>query len=139
MTLKIFTDGGARGNPGPAASGVFIVSEDTQFTHGFGKTLGTTTNNVAEYTAVILAYDWLIENKTQFKDLSKIKFFMDSNLIYSQLTGKFKVLNPGMKRLYSLVKEREKVLNLPVSYSYIPRIMNKEADGYVNLALDNLL
>ncbi len=138
-TIKIYTDGASRSNPGEAASGVYITDERGNLINGFGKRLGIATNNVAEYTAVLLAYDWLIENKSKFDNLQQINFYMDSNLVYSQLTGLFKLKNPVMASLCMQVKKKEKDLGIPATYSYIPREKNKEADRYVNLALDNLL
>ena len=137
--IHIHTDGGSRNNPGEAASGVYITGENNEKIHGFGKRLGIATNNVAEYTAVLLAYDWLLENRQTFSTDTRISFFMDSNLVYSQLAGLFKIKNNTMLSLFSQVKQKEKQLSLPVSYAYIPREKNKEADRYVNLALDNLL
>ena len=67
MTLFIFTDGGARGNPGPAGIGVVVKDEKGTVIKKIGKRIGETTNNVAEYSAVIEALTWLIENKSNFQ------------------------------------------------------------------------
>ena len=62
-TLNVFTDGGARGNPGPSAIGVYITDGNKKEIAGFGKKIGIATNNVAEYKAVLEALSWIIENK----------------------------------------------------------------------------
>src|SRR3990167_3559058 len=96
LVLNIYTDGGARGNPGPAAVGVHI--EDTQGNHvvSLGKKIGHTTNNVAEYRAVIEALDLALQLN---KKISKINFFLDSNLVASQLNGVFKIKNSNLRAM----------------------------------------
>lgn len=135
--IIINTDGGSRGNPGPAAYGVSIAKEGKEI-EGFGKTLGVTTNNVAEYTAVIEALNWLISHRELIGDNSGIKFQMDSQLVCRQLNGQYKVKNAGMQSLFFTVKKKEQELGLPISYYHVPREQNKRADYFVNKALDNL-
>lgn len=136
-TISIFTDGGARGNPGPAAIGVYIETEGKSLTQ-IGKRIGDATNNIAEYTAVLEALKWLLENRQKLRD-SKINFFMDSQLIYSQIVGTYKIKNENLKRLLFEIKRKEAELKFPVSYSFVPRENNKKADLLVNMALDNML
>jgi ribonuclease HI len=135
-TLNIFTDGGARGNPGPSAIGVYIEDEKNEKIAGFGKTIGTTTNNVAEYKAVIEALDWIIENRKDFSDNTKIYFSLDSKLVCSQIIGIFKVKNSDLRNLLFEVRNREAQINLPIYYKNIPREQNSKADAFVNEALD---
>lgn len=137
--IKVFTDGGSRGNPGEAASGVYITNGDGTELTSFGIRLGITTNNVAEYTAVIEAMNWLLTHREKIGDSSVIPFFMDSNLVVSQLSGKFRVKHPNMQPLFLTVKQKEKQLGIRITYTHIPREQNKMADKMVNLALDNLL
>lgn len=137
--IKVFTDGGSRGNPGEAASGIYIIDEEGKELASFGIRLGITTNNIAEYTAVIEAFNWLLTHREKIGDSSVISFFLDSNLVVSQLSGMFKVKHPNMLPLFLKVKEKEKQLGIPVSYTHIPREKNKMADKMVNAALDNLL
>ncbi|HEV2340087.1 MAG TPA: ribonuclease HI family protein [Patescibacteria group bacterium] len=136
MIIHIFTDGGSRGNPGPAASGIYVVSEDGKELAKFGIQLGITTNNVAEYTAVIEAMQWLLLHQ---QHITAIQFFMDSKLVCNQMNGVFQVKHPNMIPLFAKAKQLEQQLGIPVTYSHIPREKNKEADRMVNQALDNLL
>lgn len=136
MKISIHTDGGARGNPGPAAIGVFIEGEK-EVMAAIGKTIGESTNNVAEYKAVIEALTWLLQNKEKIQG-SEINFFMDSQLIYSQIIGVYKVKNENLRDLLFKVKEKEAELQLPINYNHIPREENKKADSLVNMALDKI-
>ncbi len=135
-TLNVFTDGGARGNPGPSAIGVYISDENSTDLAGFGKTIGVSTNNVAEYKAVIEALDWIIENKRILSKNAKINFFLDSRLVCSQIIGLFKIKNVGLKDLLLDVRDREGQINFPMFYRHIPREQNSKADAFVNSALD---
>ncbi len=134
--LNVFTDGGARGNPGLSAIGVYVEDESQKKIAGFGKTIGTTTNNVAEYKAVIEALDWIIENKNSFSKDTKVNFSLDSKLVCSQIIGLFKVKNADLRGLLFEVRDREAQINLPIYYKHIPREKNTIADGFVNKALD---
>ncbi|MBI3385248.1 ribonuclease HI family protein [Candidatus Gottesmanbacteria bacterium] len=147
MYLRIYTDGGSRGNPGPAAVGFVIKKidvakrEETELYRG-GQTIGVATNNVAEYTAVLEALKWLCRKQKENPDKETkkiIEFRLDSRLAASQLSGIFKVKDPKLRELlvtiYNLVGELKAI----VSYHYIPREENQEADFEVNLALNNLV
>lgn len=134
--LKIFTDGGARGNPGPAASGVVIKAKGKTLV-SFGKRIGTTTNNIAEYTAVLLATQWLLENVETIAFCTHISFFLDSQLVCFQLGGKYKIKNEALLVLATQIKKNLATIEKHVSFSYIPREQNKAADSFVNMALDN--
>jgi ribonuclease HI len=138
-TLNIFTDGGARGNPGPSAIGVYIEDEKNEKIAGFGKTIGTATNNVAEYKAVIEALDWIIENKKMLSEGARVNFFLDSRLVCSQIIGLFKVKNVALKDLLLDVRDREGQICLQMFYKNIPREQNSKADAFVNEALDKEL
>ena len=134
--LNVFTDGGARGNPGPSAIGVYIESTDRKIISGFGKTIGVATNNVAEYKAVIEALTWIIENKKDLAKEARINFFLDSKLVCSQIIGIFKVKNADLRNLLFDVRNMEAQISLPIYYKYIPREQNTKADAFVNKALD---
>ncbi len=138
-SLNIYTDGGSRGNPGPAAIGVYIENEKGKALAQIGKALGVTTNNIAEYKAILEAWLWIVEQKNLMPNLFKINFFMDSNLAASQLNGLYKIKNAGLRELLFLIRERESQINMPVYYSHIPREQNTRADRLVNMALDNEL
>jgi ribonuclease HI len=129
----IHTDGGARGNPGPAAIGVVIERNDSIIKE-FGKTIGNTTNNVAEYTAVI-------EALTYMKTLSihgtySIQFFLDSLLVVNQLNGLFKIKDSKLRALAFTVKKLEQEVGGIIIYSSVRREQNSRADFFVNAALD---
>lgn len=130
--LNIYCDGGSRGNPGPAAS-AFIVFKNNKIIYRNGKFLGRTTNNVAEYMAVIYALSWLIENYNQEV---VYKFHLDSELVVNQLNQKFKLKDLKMKKLFYDIKILEKKLDGIVKYLYIKRTQNKLADYLVNSIMD---
>lgn len=138
MKLTIFTDGGSRGNPGPAAYGFSISNEDGQEIAGVGKYIGTNTNNVAEYSAVSEALQWILDNRESLGEISGIDFFMDSELICRQLNGQYKVKHPVMQSLFHTVQKKIQQLGIPVTFTHVRREKNKRADALVNYALDNL-
>lgn len=134
--LTIFGDGGSRGNPGESAYGFAVYDTNENLIYKEGKKLGIQTNNYAEYQAVINALVWVINNKP---DISIIKFKLDSLLVASQMNGSFKVKHPEIKKLFLKAKELEGNLNGKITYSQIPRALNKVADKMVNDALDDLI
>jgi ribonuclease HI len=136
--IIIFTDGGSRGNPGPAALGVFIQDEDGNELASIGKTLGNTTNNIAEYSAIVEGFNWLLKNKNNF-NVKSVKFYMDSQLACSQLNGLYKVKNPRIREFVFEIRQKEAELGFIITYTHIPREQNKKADFMVNQALDNQL
>lgn len=128
--LTVYCDGGSRNNPGHAAYG-FVVKSEGQVLKSEGGYIGIATNNVAEYTALVKALEWL-EKEHKGQDLD---VYMDSNLVVSQLNGIFKVKNGELREM--IVKIRELTPSFKeVKFNYIPRVQNKEADKMVNLALD---
>lgn len=132
--ITIFTDGGARGNPGPAAAGIVII--DGAKNISFGKYLGEKqTNNFAEYQAVILALEAL---KREGYAGREIAFKMDSKLVVEQVSGNWKIKEPSLKPL--VAKIRELLADFPQhSFTHIPRAENAAADAQVNEALDAVL
>ena len=132
----IYTDGGSRGNPGPAALGVHIEDEAGHRLLDIGKKIGDATNNVAEYSAIIEGFSWLLENKKEI-GFTEAHFFMDSQLAYSQLVGLYKVKNDRIRQFMFEIRQKEAQLGIPIFYNHIPREKNIKADAMVNLALDN--
>lgn len=131
--LVVYTDGGSRGNPGPAASGVVLGKP---LNKGYSKYLGRATNNEAEYQAVILALQKIITfiGKKEVKNLH-VEVFMDSQLAVQQLSHKWKVEGETIVPLFMKIHNLR--LNFgEVSFVYIPREKNKEADALVNEELD---
>jgi len=137
--INIYTDGGSRKNPGEAASGVYITDKEGNPLAGFGKRLGVQTNNYAEYMAVILALEWVIAHRDTFSETLTIAFCMDSLLVCSQVKGLWKVKSEAIGNLLGILREKQLQANAVVTYTHIRREKNKEADRYVNLALDNKL
>lgn len=142
-TLNIYTDGGSRGNPGQAGVGVVIYKkgdENKPFekVYAFGKKIGISTNNVAEYTAIIEAWKWIIQNKSTFPHDLTINFYLDSYLVVNQLNGRYKLKSPNLTDLLFTVKQLQQKISAKLSYNYIVRVENMEADFWVNKALDNL-
>lgn len=130
---QIHTDGGARGNPGPAAIGVVIHKNGILF-HKFGRVIGETTNNVAEYRGAIEALKYMrgVLKKNSFELL----FNMDSMLIVNQLNGIFKIKQPHLRELFFKVKLLEQEVGGVIHYATVPREQNRQADLLVNQALD---
>lgn len=136
--LSIYTDGGSRGNPGPAALGVYIEDEDKKELARIGKRIGETTNNVAEYSAITEAFSWLLANKDKL-DIESVSFYMDSQLAYSQIVGLYKVKNERIREFIFEIRQKEAEVKFPVYYNHVRRENNKKADLLVNLALDNAI
>lgn len=138
MKFIIHTDGGARGNPGPAAIGIVIEeAESRRLIAAFGKRIGESTNNVAEYNAVREALVYVRNNPiSQSSNKPIIQFFLDSNLVVQQLNGKFKVKDGKLRELLMQIRLLEQEVGGVVSYTYVPREQNRRADFLVNQALD---
>jgi ribonuclease HI len=131
IKLKIFADGGSRGNPGPAASGYVIKDESDQILEEGGVYLGITTNNQAEYGAVKLA----LEKAKRFNP-DDIEFYLDSQLVVNQLNGVYKVKHAELKPVVEAVKQLAAGFG-QVTYQHIPREQNQLADKQVNIVLDS--
>ena len=136
--LSIYTDGGSRGNPGPAALGVYMKDENKKELARIGKRIGETTNNVAEYSAITEAFSWLLANKDKL-DIESVSFYMDSQLAYSQIVGLYKVKNERIREFIFEIRQKEAEVKFPVYYNHVRRENNKKADLMVNLALDNAI
>src|SRR3989338_10556117 len=134
MHLIIYTDGGARGNPGPAGSGVVIYrakGDGEELVEEFGKYIGEATNNVAEYTALLFAIQ-----RAREMGATSIDFMMDSELVVKQMRREYKVKEPNLAVLFTKVWN-ETIHFKKVTFTHIPREKNKEADKMVNLAIDH--
>ena len=131
--LFVYTDGGARGNPGPAAIGVIILDENKEVIKKHKAFLGKATNNQAEYNAVIHALKFVKSFKAK-----QISFFLDSELVCRQIKGEYNINNPELKLLNGKVHELIASLKIPVSFYNVPRENEhiQQADALVNEALD---
>ena len=128
--LFIYADGGARGNPGPAGAGAYLENEGGQAVARIYKYLGETTNNVAEYSALIFGL-----KEAQRQQAEEITVRMDSQLVVKQISGEYRVKEPTLQKLHAQVQD------LLASFKrcqveYIPRAENSEADKLANLAMD---
>ncbi len=138
MEIKIYTDGGARGNPGPAALGAVICLPSGEMKK-YSQYLGKTTNNEAEYQALLFALKKIksLLGKKNAKQ-AKIDCFLDSELVVKQLNHCYKIenekLQPFFLAIWNLMLDFQKV-----NFIHIPREKNKEADKLVNQALDKEL
>ncbi len=132
--IEVHTDGGSRGNPGPAASG-FVVELDGKEVYRGSKFLGKQTNNVAEYSAVVIALEWLVSSPYKV-DCSRTTFYLDSELVVKQIKGLYKVKDENLKKLYVRVIDLIDLLSVKVVFINVPREQNKVADLLVNQELD---
>lgn len=139
MKVITYTDGGSRGNPGPAASGIFITTDKDRELTSFGTFLGIQTNNYAEYTAIIEALSWIVQNRQSLGSIEEIECRMDSQLACRQLTGVYKVKHPQIKPLFTQVQQLQQALAVPFRFIHIPREQNSFADAEVNNALDKVM
>lgn len=135
MKLIVYTDGGSRGNPGNAAIGVFFP----ELKKGYGERIGKATNNIAEYSALVFALKKAKQLAGKKKaEETEIEVRSDSELMVSQLNGRYKLKEEGLKNLFIEVWNLKQDFK-SVLFKHIPREENKEADALVNRALDTLL
>lgn len=132
--LKIFADGGSRGNPGPSASGYILLDASTdEVIVDKGVYLGVTTNNQAEYQALKFALE-----EAHKMGAHNIDVYMDSLLVINQMKGVFKIKNRDLWPVHDACKGLAKQFE-HISFTHVPRAMNKLADSAVNRALDEQL
>jgi acyl dehydratase/ribonuclease HI len=124
-------DGAARGNPGPAAYGVVVRRPDGKTHESLGKYIGRTTNNVAEYYALIAALDYAAAS-----GIKRLRVYSDSQLIVNQIKGLYKVKHPDLRPLHERAKKQAAGLE-SFSIQYVPREQNRDADDLANAALDS--
>lgn len=138
MHYVIYTDGGARGNPGPAAAAYLIKSTEGEVITEGGVFLGIATNNHAEYEAVkqaLVAVETLLSQEPDEKRM--VHFYLDSKLVVEQLSGRFKIKNANLMAMAQSIHETLKKLAIDATFTYIPRAQNFEADALVNQVLDS--
>jgi len=134
MLYHLYTDGGARGNPGPAGIGVVIQDTEGNSLDTLGAYIGHATNNQAEYRALITGLG-RIADLTKAKIQTSVEVYLDSELLVKQLTGEYRVKNKQLKPLYEKVQKMTREFK-SVSFAYTPRAGNREADRLVNRAID---
>jgi len=130
MKVRLYTDGGARGNPGPAAAAYVLETEDGTVLDARGETIGVATNNVAEYRALVAGLAKALE-----LGVDEVEVVSDSELLVKQMTGEYRVKNAALVDL-SLEASRLARKIGRVTYSAVRREENELADALVNEALD---
>ena len=130
MTVRLFTDGGARGNPGPAASAYVLEADDGTVLAAHGETIGVATNNVAEYRALVAGLE-----KARDLGLGELEVVSDSELLVKQMRGEYKVKNAALRDLSLRASQVARAIG-DVRYTAVRREHNELADRLVNEALD---
>jgi ribonuclease HI len=130
VKARLFTDGGSRGNPGPAAYGYVIETDDGTVLAAHGEAIGVATNNIAEYRALVEGLRKAFELQ-----VDELEVVSDSELLVHQMRGDYKVKNEALRELWLDANEFEKRLG-KVTYTAVRREHNELADRLVNEALD---
>lgn len=141
-TLYVNTDGGSRGNPGPAAIGIVFSDEKGAVLYKHKEFIGKKTNNEAEYRALIRACEILLKSKWFLEhngNGGEAVFRLDSKLVVEQVRGNYKIKQDHLKELTAELKKLTDKFNLKISFESIPREENKPADKLVNQAFDEEL
>jgi ribonuclease HI len=131
LKLVVNVDGGARGNPGPAAIAAVVQDADGSVLEERGERIGRATNNVAEYRALLLGIE-----RAAALDASELELVGDSELVVKQVKGEYKVKDAGMRELHAQVKEALRAFE-SWSIRHVRREQNAEADRLVNQVLDD--
>jgi ribonuclease HI len=132
VKARLFTDGGARGNPGPAAYGYVLEAEDGTVLASHGEYIGSTTNNVAEYSGLVAGLRKALE-----LHVPDIEVVSDSELMVKQMRGEYRVKNEALRELFDEADRLARRVG-NVEYRHVKRAHNEEADRLVNAALDAL-
>jgi ribonuclease HI len=129
--LTIYTDGAARGNPGPAGAGAFLTGPDGETVDEVTEYLGEATNNVAEYRALVLGLE-------RARDLGarRVEIRADSELVVKQMLGEYRVRNADLRVIFRRAKALESEFD-SVDYVHVRREKNRDADRLANLAIDS--
>ena len=130
MTARLFTDGGARGNPGPAAFAFVLEDEDGSELAKHGEKIGVATNNVAEYSALVAGL-----RKALDLGLESVEVVSDSELLVKQMRGEYRIKNDALRELADEASRVARRLGR-VEYRHVKRAHNEVADRLVNEALD---
>ncbi len=131
--ILVYIDGGSRGNPGPAGYGVRIENRNGTLCKELRGSVGVATNNVAEYHGLIAALTYSVDQGHH-----RVILRSDSQLLVKQMRGEYQVKNPGLQVLYRKAKKLMSTLD-QVSFEYVPRSKNVEADRLANLAIDEAM
>jgi len=130
VRLLIYTDGAARGNPGPAGAGAILRDSDGNVLAEVAEPLGWATNNVAEWTAVLLALE-----EARRLGATHVDLRMDSQLVARQISGVYRVKHPDLKPIHAAVMDLLRRLD-GYTVGHVPRELNRDADRLSNIAID---
>ena len=130
MRILIYTDGAARGNPGPAGAGAILRDAEGRVLAEIAEPLGHATNNVAEWTAVLLALE-----EARRLGATQVDLRMDSQLVARQISGIYRVKHPDLKPIHAAVMDLLRTLD-SYTVGHVPRELNREADRLSNVAID---
>jgi probable phosphoglycerate mutase len=128
--IVAYIDGGARGNPGPAGYGVRIERPDGSLIEEFSASIGTATNNVAEYRGLIAALEWARDKRRR-----DVLVRSDSLLMVEQMRGRYRVKHPGLQPLFATARRLAAEVGR-VSFEHVDRALNAHADRLANQAMD---
>lgn len=136
MLFSIHADGGSRGNPGPSGAGAMVRDEFGNSVASVSKFLGIRTNNFAEYEAVILACEALLNIVPKGeRGTTEVIVKMDSELVVKQMNGVYKIKHPVMKEQYARLTHTAAAFK-KISFMHVPRAENSDADALANEAMD---
>jgi probable phosphoglycerate mutase len=128
--IVLYTDGGSRGNPGPAAYGVRVETAEGELVTEFGEALAPTTNNVAEYRGLIAGLEWALAQGHR-----DVRVKSDSELLVKQMRGEYRVKHPGLQPLHAAARQLVSKIG-KVVFEHVRREKNKHADRLANEAMD---
>ena len=132
MKYILYSDGGARGNPGPAGCGFVIMNEKKEILYEGSKYIGHTTNNQAEYQALLMGLEKILE----FGDVEKITCYLDSELVVKQLNKEYKMKNKDLRIHFDKINKINFEYKNCISFHHVFREDNKKADKLANQAMD---
>jgi ribonuclease HI len=132
--LRVYSDGAARGNPGPAGAGAVLADTEGRVVERLGRYLGVQTNNVAEYTGLLLGLA-----RARELGAEAVEVYADSELMIRQLEGRYQVKAPGLKPLFEQARGLLRGFRGGVRLTHVPRAQNAEADAMSNRAIDERL
>lgn len=135
MKVKIFTDGGSRGNPGNAGFGVVVMNENSENIFTGYQNIGIKTNNEAEYSGLIFGLNWLKENE-EVMNIVEAEFNADSELMIKQMQGIYKVKAGHLQLLNKQAREFVMCIKAKIKFIAIRRELNSQADELTNKAMD---
>ncbi len=141
-TIRVFTDGASRSNPGQAGAGVYIEIPQESSTNNVSRQieisvyLGKTTNNQAEYRAALLALLWLNKHQSELVKDSKIEMFLDSQLVVKQVNKEWKIKQQALAAVAAKCWQEMEEIPFSIKWAHVRREKNKKADALANLAID---